>query len=335
MTDPEILDISVRAWTGSEAVPRPRPQRRHKPTVMVVFDTETDLSLRQNLIVAAYRYVQIRWKGARPTLTVVEEGLAYPDGDEETRRFLQSYSATHPAEVDEDAGGSPNLLVLSRHEFCERMIWRACFLNEVTLAGLNLPFDISRLALSWHPRRTPARRPRKGQKGQPTSGETAEKVQTGPTFVLRLWEHNGSDNRFRPNVLATRLDNRRTLLHFTGVADPPHDAPPPKTRQDHLLDLRTLAFAHTNASHSLESACDTFGVPYKKRDAALGTLSHDLIDYCREDVAATTTLAGALLEIHHRHPIPVSADRAFSPAALALGYMRKMNVRPPRGGWSK
>ena len=307
MNEPEVLDASVRAWTGEPRVSRGGPQRRHKPAAMVIFDTETDLSLFQSLLVAAYRYVRITWKGNRPSFSIAEEGLVHPDGDDDIRRFLLTYAATHPADVD--TKDAPNLVVLSRAEFCERLIWPA-WCNETTICGFNLSFDFSRLALSYHAKR-----------------------RDSSTFVLRLWEHEGGDNRFRPNVHAKRLDNKRTLLNFSEVMDPPTDVP--GNRRDHFLDLRTLAFAHTNASHSLESACDTFGVPYKKRPVALGEISADMVDYVREDVAATASLAQRLLEIHHLHPIPISADQAYSPASLGLGYLRKMNVRPPRSGTSK
>ena len=307
MSEPEILDTSARAWTGEPRVSRGEPQRGHKPAAMVIFDTETDLSLRQSLLVASYQYVRIAWKGNRPTFSIPEEGLVHPDGDDDIRRFLLTYAATHPADVD--TKDAPNLVVLSRAQFCERLIWPAWCKSD-TICGFNLSFDFSRLALSHHAKR-----------------------RDSSTFVLRLWEHEGKDNRFRPNVHGKRLDNKRTIFDFSGVMDPPPDVS--KNRRDHFLDLRTLAFAHTNASHSLESACDTFGVPYKKRPVALGEISSDMVDYVREDVAATASLARRLLEIHHRHPIPVSADQAYSPASIGIGYLRKMNVRPPRAGTSK
>ena len=312
MTVPETLDVAVRAWTGEAIVRRGRPSRRHKPTAMVVVDAETDLTTRQGLLVLSYRYLRIAWKGNVPSFTVAEEGLVHRDDDEGTRRFLLNYAAGHPAEVDPATGGSPNLLVLSRADFCERIIWQACWRSRATMCGFNLRFDISRLALSHHAKRT-----------DPS------------TVVFRLWEHDGDDNRFRPNEEATRLDNKRTILHHGAVVDPPDDGFEHAEADDHFLDCRTLAFAHTNASHTLESACATFGVPYVKAPVVLGTLSTDLVDYCREDVTATAELAGALLEVHHRHPIPVSADRAYSPASLGLGYLRRMNVRPPRAGTSK
>lgn len=314
MTEPETLSLALRAWTGSDRVKIGRAPRRHRPEYLVVLDTETDLSLRQRLLVGCYRYVRVAWRGPVPTFTVAEEGLVHPDGNEDARRFLLGYAAGHPSAVDPSVtDGSPNLVVLSRAEFCERMIWQACWRNRATLVGFNLPFDISRIALSHH----------EGHAKGP-----------GP-FVFRLWEHEGSDHRYRPNVLAQRLDNRRTMLHFGGVLDPPEDSDDHRETDDHFLDCRTLAFAHTNASHSLESACAAFGVPYTKRAVTLGALSTELVDYCREDVAGTTELARALFCVHYRHPVPVAADRAYSPSSVGVGYLRRMGLRPPRAGVSR
>jgi hypothetical protein len=149
--------------------------------------------------------------------------------------------------------------------------------------------------------------------------------------VLRLWEFGGGDHRYRPNVIARRLDNRRSLFSWTGVKDPPDDGARHRSRDNHFLNLRTLSFALTGASHSLESACRAFGVGYQKRHVVLGKVSADLLAYVREDVAATTKLAGATLAAFHAHPMALSADRAYSPAAIGASYLRRIGIRPPRG----
>jgi hypothetical protein len=62
---------------------------------------------------------------------------------------------------------------------------------------------------------------------------------------------------------------------------------------------------------------------------ALGVLPEELLDYVREDVAATTELAGAALREFHRHPVPLSADRAYSSPAIGTAYFRRIGIRPP------
>ena len=235
-----------------------------------------------------------------------------PDGlreiDPERYSLVEAYVAAHQPDVDRDQRDANRALqLLSRHEFCERMLWGACWRGRATLVGFNLGFDLSRLALSWHEGRG---------------------LYHG-AFVFRLWEWQGRDHRFRPNVVARRLDNRRTLFAWGGVEGAPDDGDDHRSSDDHFLDVRTLLFALTNESHSLESGSRAFGPGYEKRQVALGELSEELLDYVREDVSATCDLAGRALREFHRHPVPLSADRAYSPAALGAAYFRRVGVRPP------
>ena len=311
---PEPMDIALRAW----AVPEKRrktgsgKKRRHRPEALVVFDTETELGGSQDLIVGAYRYVRVEWKGSRPTLRCAEEGLFHPDDlfcrDPEQLATIRDYAARARANVDRSQrDANRTLRVLSRHEFCERMLWGACWRNRATLVGFNLGFDISRLRLSWHEGRG---------------------LYNG-AFVLRLWEWEGKDHRYRPNVIARRLDNKRTLLAWSGVRDAPDDGDEHTSSDDHFLDLRTLLFALTNQAHSLESGSAVFGLGYQKREVTLGAVSEQLLDYVREDVSATSGLAGVALREFHRHPVPLSADRAYSSPAIGTAYFRRIGIRPP------
>ena len=311
---PEPMDIALRAW----AVPEKRRQagsgkkRRHRPKAIVVFDTETELGGSQDLIVGAYRYVRVEWNGSRPTLRCAEEGLFHTDDlfvrDPQQLEKIRDYAAQATADVDRSQrDANRTLQVLSRHEFCERMLWGACWRNRATLVGFNLGFDISRLRLSWHEGRG---------------------LYNG-AFVLRLWEWEGKDHRYRPNVIARPLDNKRTLLAWSGVRDAPDDGDEHTSSDDHFLDLRTLLFALTNQAHSLESGSAVFGLGYRKREVTLGELSSELLDYVREDVAATSGLAGTALREFHRHPVPLSADRAYSSPAIGTSYFRRIGIRPP------
>jgi hypothetical protein len=95
-----------------------------------------------------------------------------------------------------------------------------------------------------------------------------------------------------------------------------------------LLDLRTLVFALTDRGHTLELACDAFGVPYTKRDVEHGRITPEYVQYCREDVEATARLCEATIAEFLKHPIDLQATRAFSPATIGKGYLKKMGVRP-------
>lgn len=312
---PEPMDIALRAWAIPDRTRDGTAQRRrrNRPSVLVILDTETELGGAQHLLVACYRYVRVSWDKNVPTLTTAQEGLVVPDdlaeSDPEAFALIRAYAARARASVEvPDHDPRARLVVLTRSEFCERMLWKACWRNRATLVAFNLGFDISRLRRSWH------------------SGRGRHKG----AFVLRLWEWEGGDDRYRPNVVARRLDNRRSLFSWTGVLSAPKGEPKHRAEDNHFLDLRTLSFALTNASHSLVSACHAFGVPYRKHKVKLGTVSDVLLDYVREDVAATTLLAQATLAAFHRHPIALSANRAYSPAAIGAAYLRRIGIRPPR-----
>ena len=96
-----------------------------------------------------------------------------------------------------------------------------------------------------------------------------------------------------------------------------------------MLDLRTLAFALTDRSYSLESACQAFGVEHGKQHVAKhGVVTKNYIDYNRRDVQATSELAVKLLAEHAKHPINLQPTKAYSPASIGKGYLRAMGIPP-------
>src|SRR5579864_2695455 len=72
------------------------------------------------------------------------------------------------------------------------------------------------------------------------------------------------------------IDSKRALKGFTGSRNPdkpdqiPEDSETAQPEENyffrgHFLDLRTLAFALTDRGHTLESACEAFGVEHGKQ----------------------------------------------------------------------
>jgi len=142
-------------------------------------------------------------------------------------------------------------------------------------------------------------------------------------FSFTLWQdQDGQPESWRPRLAIKSLDSKRAFKKFRKLERGGNDF----TGQ--LLDLRTLVFALTGASHSLESACQTFGVPGKAPTPQLGVITEEAIDYCRQDVAATTGLYEAVAGEYGTHPINVPATFAYSPASLAKGYLPAMGIQP-------
>ena len=210
---------------------------------MLVFDTETRIDASQRLTFGSYRFLvndQLR-----------EEGLFYADDlPSKDRKTLEQYVAAHKKR------GS-RLLLLTRRDFLKKF-YKAVYKGHALLVGFNLPFDLSRIAFASRPAR-----------GRFAGG-----------FSLALWSYvkQGIERAdpHRPSIGIKHIDSKRALKGFTARfgADEvdliPEDSVTGEPEKGykfrgHMLDLRTLAFALTDRSYSLESACRAFGVEHGKQ----------------------------------------------------------------------
>jgi hypothetical protein len=125
---PEPMDVALRAWAIPDRTKdRFSSHRRHRPLALVVFDCETELHGAQRLLVACYRDVRVSWDKNVPTLTTVEEGFVVPDDlaerDPDALALIRDYARSEHPSVDlSQRDANPRLLVLTRREFCERML---------------------------------------------------------------------------------------------------------------------------------------------------------------------------------------------------------------------
>jgi hypothetical protein len=202
---------------------------------------------------------------------------------------------------------------LSASQFLDKVLWPIAQL-EGLIVGFNLPFDLSRLALGW----SAARRRLRG----------------GFSFYFWKYEHKKSGKHraswYRPRIKIKHLDSKRSFIRFT-QPKAEHDK---RSRgpflESRFLDLRMLAFALTDRGHTLESACDAFGVEHGKTKAKRhGVIDEEYIDYNRRDVLATLELFLKLREEFDRHPISLDPCKAYSPATISKSYLRAMSVIPP------
>ena len=159
-------------------------------------------------------------------------------------------------------------------------------------------------------------------------------------FSLDLWSYLEGRNRFRPSICIKHIDSKRALKGFTRRKDPdeedliPEGSTTGQQEEDyafrgHFLDLRTLAFALTDKSYTLEKACEDFGVEHgKQRVTRHGVVTHKYIGYNRRDVLATSELAVKLLEEFDKHDIELQETKAYSPASIGKAYLRRMGIKP-------
>jgi hypothetical protein len=316
------LPTAVRAFTEARTSPRKRHRRRHaksgrgwlRPARVLLLDCETEtVGHGQHLSFGSYRYCALDKTGH---LELLEEGLFH--ADELPSRDPAGYAALDAYAREND------LVLLPRRVFVERVFWRASYKVRAWVVGFNLPFDVSRLAVAF--------------------GEARGLYSGGHSLVL--WNYQDEEgawheDRYRPRVLIKSIDSKRAFIGFSQRRDPDIDEQIPDESPDgqpergyrfrgHFLDLRTLAFALTNRSHSLASACNAFRVDQRKHAVEQhGVITPDYIDYNRQDVHATAALFEALLVEYHRHPIALSPTKAYSPAAIAKAYLKAMGIRKP------
>ena len=272
--EPTPLVVAVRVYPDLKDEERDfdKPKREwRRPDAMLVFDAESRVDRTQRLTLGSYRFVVDG--------QLVKESLFYGDDlPVKDRRILERHVATPstvvPAEENHDVA------LLTRDQFVDKLFKNA-YKGRCLLIAFNFPFDISRVACNFASAR-----------GRFAGG-----------FSLDLWSYLEGRNRFRPAICIKHIDSKRALKGFTRRKDPdeedliPEGSTTGQQEEDyafrgHFLDLRTLAFALTDKSYTLEKACEDFGVEHgKQRAARHGIVTRKYIDYNRRDVLATSELA--------------------------------------------
>jgi hypothetical protein len=311
---PTRTNIAIRVYPEVRDFERNDRSRKplKRPDTIFIFDMESRVDAPQRLTFGSYRFME--------SGKCLEEALIYGDDlPEKDREILERYASTHNMDVP---GCNRPLHLFTRSQFVERL-FLAAYKGHCLLCAFNFPFDISRVAFD----------------------STSARGRFAGGFSLGLWSYLDSAghehaNAFRPRIAVKQIDSKRALKGFTARHTPDDtDRIPEGSRtgkpekgyifRGHFLDLRTLAFALTDKSYTLESACKDFGVEHpKKRAERHGQVTEEYIDYNRRDVLATAELAGKLLEEYDKHPISLQVTKAYSPASIGKAYLREMGITP-------
>ena len=311
------LPIAVRVYPDL----KPTQPERKAPQIdgMLVFDCETRTDRAQALKFGSYRFLVEGW--------CLEEGLFYADDlTAGELAILERYAREHPADTDphgipeRNIPSNPELMLLPVADF-RWLLHRVAYKGRGLLVAFNFPFDISRLAIDYVPSR--------------------DRFLGGFTFqFFQYRDVRGLQrvNPYRPGIAVKHMDSKRALKGFTGAIDPdkldqiPEGELKPKKGyvfRGHMLDAKTLAFALTDRSLSLEAACELFGVEHGKQKVEQhGIITPEYIDYNRRDVLATTELTAKLLAEYALHPIELQVTKAYSPASIGKAYLQAMGVTP-------
>ena len=264
----------------------------------LVFDTETRITADQSLTFGVYRLCKL----VNDIYEVTEEGIFYADDlPAKERKVLESHIKTAVSDV---ASFPPRFPLYSRSQFMKRVFKPAIKHDGALVCGLNLPFDLARLALDW------------------SKGEDDE-------WSLTMSQYpNGTENRHYPRILIKPIDGKKAFIKL---------APPWKPEewnskgQTHFLDLRTLAWALFNKSFSLKRACEKLDTEHKKLEdhEPTGEVTPEEIEYARQDARCTVDVLNALKQEFDKHPIDLKPYNAYSPASVAKAYLDKMGILRP------
>jgi hypothetical protein len=323
MTQQTYLPIAVRAHTERMNQPnqdtptgrnRQQPWQNRWPQLALVLDCETRTDLSQRLTFGFYRIYEGR--------VLIEEGIFTGDDlrPHEWQR-IRDYAAT----TQQDTVDACEPLVLhSRESFLKDIFVRVAYKARGVVVGFNLPFDLSRLAVHV--------------------GKARGRFNGGFSFsYLTYTDERGTArvDRFHPRIRIKRPDSKKAFMEFA-LPDRGYN---PRMRwanrqrrqwRGRFLDLRTLAFALTDRSHTLDSACVAFGVPIGKQGVdGHGAVTRAYLDYARNDVRITAMLYHRIMDEYRRHPIDLPPDKAYSPASIGKAYLWRMGIQRPRLGVDK
>lgn len=294
----EPLEIALRAFVP----PKARAQfnsyskgDQGPSEYSLIFDCETTTDPSQRLRFGCFQL--------RKFTEIFEAGIFYdPDAlSNKDVELLREYARTN------------RLTCVPVDEFIDRVFYGMAYDFRATIVGLNLPFDISRLAINHG---------------------IARGKQMGGGFTFKL-----SKQKFWPNVQIKHLSNRSAFIQFTtrpgrfdtrGMRRRQQKVLP---RRGYFLDLRTLAGALTSHSFSLKSMAEHLNTNTRKLNTEEhgGPITGDYIRYALQDVQVTWECYQALLHKYALHKFTKTLPtKILSEASVGKAYFREMNIRPWR-----
>ncbi|WP_293881251.1 hypothetical protein [Sphingomonas sp.] len=309
MTAPAITDrlpVSLRAYAAPQFSPVPDAE---KPTAKakrpaapasswtLIFDCETSTHPGQALRFGAYQF--------RNGDELDEAGIFYdPDG----------VTADELETLRNHATGN-GLELRTRESFVDDVFFKRAYQLRATIVGFNLPFDISRLAISHATARTPV-------------DSMASAMHGGFTFKL-------SAHKIYPNVRVKHLSQRTALISFAATMQQrdsrvqrKRELPTP-IRRGHFIDVKTLAGALFARGFSLASLSQFLKVEHPKLDFDDfdRPITDEMVRYAVRDVQATwecyREVMTRIARLGLSRTIP---EKIYSEASIGKGYLREMGV---------
>ena len=216
-------DIYVRAHTRQPA------QKQNEQTRLeysepkwgeyaLIFDCETRITADQTLTFGFWRFCKLQ----DGCYVALEEGILH-DKKLRTKELivLRAYARATKLETADD--GCDRLRLYSRTKFVQEVIGMA-IQTKALIAGFNLPFDLSRIAVDWNP----------AQNG-------------GWTLIMQQWRNPKTGelepNESFPRVITKALNSKASILSSTRAPLSLRRSKGKRAKlwpRGRFLDLRTL-----------------------------------------------------------------------------------------------
>ena len=199
--------------------------------------------------------------------------------------------------IIKEYGKKHNIDVLPVKEFVDDVFYPYAYKMRCEVIGFNLPFDISRLTISHG---------------------IARKSEDAFSFQL-------SEDVRNPRIRIQSIDQKRSFISFTKPLRKNSDKKY-KHYSGYFVDLKTLTFALTDKSHTLDSACKDFGASRKLHVEEHGKITEEYIDYNIQDVRSTADLYEKALNHYKMFNLNKEPNKLYSPASIGKAYLEKMNI---------
>jgi hypothetical protein len=294
------LALSLRAFAESTIEKRPKQTSKKRPPFAskwtLVFDTETTSDASQALRIGTY---QVRKAGE-----LYKAGVFFdPDGVTDAELCnLQRYCEAH------------GLSLLTHDEFADDIFYKIGWQHRATIIGFNLPFDISRIAISHDTARSSEYQDMRG----------------GFTFKI-------SRQKIYPNLRVKHISRAYAFIRFAAARGQRNTRGERKRgnyngpRPGFFVDVKTLANALFARSFSLSDLSVFLQVTHPKLefDDFAGPVNDSMVEYAVRDAQTTwecySELVQRLAALGLSNLLP---EKAYSEASIGKAYLKEMGIVP-------